>query len=177
VPLAHFGSLVGRCSLPTITPIKVGIPDSTFRHRVDHPVRALANARRDWIGRRRRSDAGRTNPVGGPPASSAKGARAGAWPNARLARDLARGADLAGEGHQSRERLLPHRTHTEGGTLFLTENDGTHGFELWRSNGTRAGTRLVQDINPSGDSDPANLTEASGALSFRANDGTHGFEL
>ena len=36
------------------------------------------------------------------------------------------------------------------GTLFFSANDGTHGYELWESNGTAAGTVLVKDINPAG---------------------------
>jgi ELWxxDGT repeat protein len=31
--------------------------------------------------------------------------------------------------------------------LFFAADDGIHGGELWRSNGRRAGTVLVKDIN------------------------------
>ena len=35
-----------------------------------------------------------------------------------------------------------------GNTLFFIANDGVHGFELWRSDGTPDGTMLVRDIRP-----------------------------
>jgi ELWxxDGT repeat protein len=64
------------------------------------------------------------------------------------------------------------------GTLFFAANDGVHGDELWKSNGTAAGTVMVKDINPGpGSSYPQYLTNVNGELFFQATDGTHGYEL
>ena len=64
------------------------------------------------------------------------------------------------------------------GTLFFTANDGTNGRELWKSDGTAAGTVLVKDINPGiAGSNPDNLTAVDDRLFFAANDGTNGDEL
>jgi ELWxxDGT repeat protein len=64
------------------------------------------------------------------------------------------------------------------GTLFFRADDGTTGRELWRSDGTAAGTVLVKDINPGpASSSPNELTAVNGTLFFRADDGTTGVEL
>jgi ELWxxDGT repeat protein len=34
------------------------------------------------------------------------------------------------------------------GTLYFTADDGGSGYELWRSDGTAAGTVRVLDLNP-----------------------------
>ncbi len=54
-----------------------------------------------------------------------------------------------------------------GGLFFFSANDGSHGYELWRSNGTPAGTFLVKDIVPgSGSSFPENLIAVSNLVYF-----------
>ena len=52
------------------------------------------------------------------------------------------------------------------------------GEELWRSDGTAAGTMLVMDVNPGqSGSGLTGLTRAGGMVFFFADDGTHGYEL
>ena len=68
-----------------------------------------------------------------------------------------------------------------GGKLLFTGFDTTHGAELWRSDGTAAGTEIVKDIMPgSGDSNPSLWlaeTGINGFLYFPATDGIHGMTL
>jgi ELWxxDGT repeat protein len=56
-----------------------------------------------------------------------------------------------------------------GQRLFFEVDDGIHGGELWRTNGTRRGTRLVRNIGRGDESsDPDDLTNVNGTLFFTA---------
>jgi ELWxxDGT repeat protein len=60
-----------------------------------------------------------------------------------------------------------------GTDWYFDADDGVHGVELWKTDGSTAGTVLVKDINPTGGSDPWDLTALGNTLIFVANDGTH----
>ncbi len=65
-----------------------------------------------------------------------------------------------------------------GGVAFFTGTAINEGTELWRSDGTAAGTFLVRDILAgTGGSGIASLTNFNGTLFFAANNGTNGQEL
>jgi ELWxxDGT repeat protein len=89
-----------------------------------------------------------------------------------MVKDINSGADGSGPGNLT----------DVNGTLFFTAFDPTHGRELWRSNGTAAGTRMVKDINPGAGSSidlihSFPLTRINGIAFFPARDGSDRREL
>ena len=63
-------------------------------------------------------------------------------------------------------------------TLYFGANNAVNGMELWKSDGTEAGTVLVKDINVgSASSSIGYLTEVNRTLFFVANNGSSGTEL
>ena len=66
-----------------------------------------------------------------------------------------------------------------GDTLFFNAR-GTSGYELWKSDGTEAGTVMVKEIEPGNNmynGGARYLTAAGDTLYFTADDGIHGLEL
>jgi ELWxxDGT repeat protein len=90
-------------------------------------------------------------------------------------------ADIkTGKGHPLPQWYSSEPTYlaTVGNILFFTADDGDFGRELWKSDGTAAGTVRVADIFPGRNSpEPKNLTAVGNTLFFTAADGNSGREL
>jgi ELWxxDGT repeat protein len=89
-------------------------------------------------------------------------------------------------GIQPGQGSFPDNLTVAGSYLYFTADDGSHGVELWRTDGTQPGTRMVRDLNTTtsrppwaihpipGSSNPYNLTAVGDLLYFVADDGVNG---
>ncbi|MET1256239.1 hypothetical protein [Aliikangiella maris] len=68
-------------------------------------------------------------------------------------------------------------TTTALNAYYFVGNTKESGQELWKSDGTQAGTTIVKEINTIGNSSPSQFTELGNQVFFVANDSTHGVEL
>ena len=92
---------------------------------------------------------------------------------AQLVKDINTTAELVGSF--AGNAVAP--VDVASGKLLLM-NDGAHGVELWITDGTVGGTRMVRDIWPGPDSSAIeSFTLMSGIAYFWANDGVNGAEL
>src|SRR5262249_9531760 len=61
--------------------------------------------------------------------------------------------------------------------VYFAANDGVTGSELWRTDGTDAGTILLADISSSAANSPREVTDVNGTVYFVHTDTAHGAEL
>ena len=82
----------------------------------------------------------------------------------------------AGPGSSSTQ--YNSRFVVNGSTAYFFADDGINGRELWKTNGTAAGTVLVKDVRTgAASSNPSQLVNVDGLMYFLADDGVHGVEI
>ena len=71
-------------------------------------------------------------------------------------------------GTATANNSYPQSLTAVGSMVFFTASDITHGAELWKSDGTSAGTAMIKDFVPGvNDSGIRNLTNVNGTLFLR----------
>ena len=94
---------------------------------------------------------------------------------------LPEGVKIAVETAQKqtkRKNLVVVGEKSKGYKAFFAASDATHGEELWVTDGTVAGTRIVKDINPGSSGSDVNwMARFNDKVVFAANDGMNGMEV
>src|SRR6201999_3668107 len=75
--------------------------------------------------------------------------------------------------------LSPRSLTVVGNTVFFQDGSETTGIQLWKTDGTAAGTTLVKEIeapNTEFTTSLRNMTAQNGILLFSADDGAHGLQ-
>ena len=97
----------------------------------------------------------------------------GATGTTTLVKDIVPGS--GGSNYAGNYHLYPMLNNNS--LLFMARTPSS-GVELWKSDGTDAGTVLLKDINPGSDSSAASFFQTfNNLVFFAANDGVHGNEL
>lgn len=93
----------------------------------------------------------------------------GTWDGTHLVKDIIP-ESLDATGYDRNARI--GNLIALNGLMFFTADNGTSGTELWRSDGTEAGTWMVKDIWPgAGASDPKLFTVVSGPSAYETPEG------
>lgn len=97
----------------------------------------------------------------------------------QIVRDVAQAVPEPASLYQGRARV---RSPELAGSTYFYAHDGIHGTELWLSDGTAAGTRMVRDLCPglcgsNGSFLVESLARLGNRILFTADDGVHGHEL
>jgi ELWxxDGT repeat protein len=101
----------------------------------------------------------------------------------RLVADIVPGPGTAFPPYYSYSLTAPAGPlHVIDGALYFTADDGVHGAELWKSDGTAAGTRLFRDLTPGAAGSalwdaPLVPVGQHGTFAFPAPDAAGGVEL
>lgn len=91
---------------------------------------------------------------------------------------LVKNINPSGNGMQMPVLLYSKYTAVITNTLFFVASNGTSGFELYKTDGTNAGTTLVKDLNPgSSSSNPSNFIVLNNTLYFTCTTANDGNEL